>query len=143
MFIFFYFQIKCKHFLFSCSDWLSFSVICLPGFHVFQRMYGCEWNDETGKVKGLEQFGYNGEDFLAFDLKTESWIAVKHQAFTTKQKWDHSKHIADYEKNYLSKVCLEWLKKYLRYQEKSLMKTGIFFYLLYLFFYLFFYQNCC
>nr|BAJ07299.1 classical MHC class I molecule, alpha-chain [Oryzias latipes] len=93
------------------------------GFHVFQRMYGCEWNDETKKVKGLEQFGYNGEDFLAFDLTTESWIAVKHQAFVTKQKWDHSKHIAEYEKSYLTTECVKWLQMYLRYQAKSLMKT--------------------
>lgn len=102
-------------------------------------MYGCEWDDNTKEVKGLEQFGYNGEDFLAFDLKTESWIAVKHQAFVTKQKWDHSKHIAQYEKKYLTTECVKWLKMYLRYQEKSLMKTGIFFYLPYLFFYPFFF----
>ncbi|XP_024118808.1 BOLA class I histocompatibility antigen, alpha chain BL3-7 isoform X2 [Oryzias melastigma] len=93
------------------------------GVHVFQRMYGCEWDDETEEVKGFEQFGYNGEDFIAFDLETESWIAAKQQAFTTKQKWDHLKHIREYEKHYFTMECVNWLRKYLNCGRNSLVKT--------------------
>ncbi|XP_071357312.1 major histocompatibility complex class I-related gene protein [Trachinotus anak] len=93
------------------------------GVHIYQRMYGCEWDDETKEVKGYEQFGYDGEDFVTFDLKTQTWIAPKQQAVITKHKWDRSK--VDYEKHYLTQECVDWLKKYVNYGRSSLMKTEL------------------
>uniref|UniRef100_A0A3Q0T2F8 MHC class I-like antigen recognition-like domain-containing protein n=1 Tax=Amphilophus citrinellus TaxID=61819 RepID=A0A3Q0T2F8_AMPCI len=48
--------------------------------HVVQLFYGCEWDDEYEDVKGFLQYGYDGEDFIVFDLKTQTWIAPKEQA---------------------------------------------------------------
>uniref|UniRef100_A0A1A8F4C0 Mhc class I A n=1 Tax=Nothobranchius korthausae TaxID=1143690 RepID=A0A1A8F4C0_9TELE len=93
------------------------------GVHILQMMYGCEWDDETGEVKGYEQFGYDGEDFIALDLKSESWIAPTPQAVITKNKWDHNKAWMANEKNYLNQICPEWLKKYMNYGRSSLMRT--------------------
>ncbi|RVE66810.1 hypothetical protein OJAV_G00111110, partial [Oryzias javanicus] len=92
------------------------------GVHVFQNMYGCEWDDETGEVKGYDQYGYDGEDFINLDQKEESWVAPRQQALITKQKWDHSRAFTASEKQYLTQECPEWLKKYVDSGRSSLMK---------------------
>uniref|UniRef100_A0A1A8HZD6 Mhc class I A n=1 Tax=Nothobranchius kuhntae TaxID=321403 RepID=A0A1A8HZD6_NOTKU len=93
------------------------------GVHIFQRMYGCEWDDETGEVKGFDQHGFDGEDFIALDLRSESWIAPTPQAVITKNKWDHDKGFMARKKNYLNQICPEWLKKYVKNGRSSLMRT--------------------
>ncbi|XP_068566934.1 class I histocompatibility antigen, F10 alpha chain [Cebidichthys violaceus] len=93
------------------------------GAHIVQRMYGCEWNDETNEVKGFFQDGYDGEDFISFDLKTETYIAPKQQAVITKHKWDNDRAEIAQRKNYLTRECPEWVKKYVNYGRSSLMRT--------------------
>ncbi|XP_025758383.1 class I histocompatibility antigen, F10 alpha chain isoform X3 [Oreochromis niloticus] len=93
------------------------------GVHIVQRMYGCEWDDETNEVDGYEQFGYDGEDFIIFDLQTETWVAPKRQAVITKHKWDSNKAFITSVKNYYTQICPEWLKKYLNYGRSSLLRT--------------------
>ncbi|TDH03726.1 hypothetical protein EPR50_G00145110 [Perca flavescens] len=95
------------------------------GAHIVQRMYGCEWDDETGEVNGFAQDGYDGEDFIVFDLKTESWIAPKQQAVITKHKWDNNKALIAQDKNYLTQKCPEWVKKYVNYGRSSLLRTEV------------------
>ncbi|CAK6980359.1 H-2 class I histocompatibility antigen%2C Q9 alpha chain-like isoform X4 [Scomber scombrus] len=95
------------------------------GEHILQLMYGCEWDDETGEVNGFYQYGYDGEDFISFDLKTETWIAPKQQAFFTKMKWDHNRAFTVQTKNYLTQTCVDWLKKYVNYGRSSLMRTEL------------------
>ncbi|XP_041811141.1 major histocompatibility complex class I-related gene protein-like [Chelmon rostratus] len=95
------------------------------GVHIYQRMYGCEWDNETGVVNGYDQWGYDGEDFISFDLKTETFIAPKHQAVITKQKWDNNKAFSGGQKNYLTQLCPEWLKKYVNYGRSSLLRTEL------------------
>nr|BAJ07296.1 classical MHC class I molecule, alpha-chain [Oryzias latipes] len=92
------------------------------GLHVYQNMYGCEWDEETGEVKGYRQYGYDGEDFIVYDLKTESYTAAKQQAVITKQKWENDKALMAQSKNYLTQECPEWLKKYVNYGSGSLMR---------------------
>uniref|UniRef100_A0A3B5MPJ9 Ig-like domain-containing protein n=1 Tax=Xiphophorus couchianus TaxID=32473 RepID=A0A3B5MPJ9_9TELE len=93
------------------------------GEHIYQQMYGCEWDDETGKVKGYDEFGYDGEDLIRLDPKTQEWIAPKPQAVNTKHKWDHDRNAVDHEKFYLTQTCVEWLQKYVNYGRRSLMRT--------------------
>ncbi|XP_062292062.1 BOLA class I histocompatibility antigen, alpha chain BL3-7-like [Scomber scombrus] len=95
------------------------------GVHVYQKMYGCEWDDETQEMTGFNQYGYDGEDFISFDLKTLTWIAPKQQAVITKNKWDHNRANNDYLKNYLTQECVDWLKKYVNYGRSSLMRTEL------------------
>ncbi|XP_062292061.1 H-2 class I histocompatibility antigen, Q9 alpha chain-like [Scomber scombrus] len=95
------------------------------GAHIVQWMYGCEWDDETGEVDGYEQFGYDGEDFIVLNLKTETWIAPKQQAEITKRKWDNDKAYNAQKKNYLTQICVDWLKKYVNYGRSSLMRTEL------------------
>nr|XP_040043825.1 H-2 class I histocompatibility antigen, Q9 alpha chain-like isoform X3 [Gasterosteus aculeatus aculeatus] len=93
------------------------------GVHINQWMVGCEWDNETNEVKGYYQFGYDGEDFISFDLQTERWIAPKQQAVITKRKLDQNRAKIAEDKNYLTHVCPEGLKKYLNYGRSSLMRT--------------------
>ncbi|XP_019206233.1 class I histocompatibility antigen, F10 alpha chain [Oreochromis niloticus] len=93
------------------------------GVHIVQWMYGCEWDDETNEVDGYEQFGYDGEDFITFDLQTETWVAPKQQAVVTKHKLNSNKAFLTSVKNYYTQICPEWVKKYLNYGRSSLMRT--------------------
>uniref|UniRef100_A0A3Q2DUA5 Ig-like domain-containing protein n=1 Tax=Cyprinodon variegatus TaxID=28743 RepID=A0A3Q2DUA5_CYPVA len=95
------------------------------GVHVYQQMYGCEWDDETGEVKGYDQIGYDGEDFLFLDLQTLTWIAPVQQAVITKNKWDNNRAAIENERSYLTQTCPEWLKKYLSYGRSSLMREDL------------------
>ncbi|KAJ3609221.1 hypothetical protein NHX12_023745 [Muraenolepis orangiensis] len=93
------------------------------GSHVYQKMCGCEWDDEDGDTGGYNQFGYDGEDFISFDLETKTWIAPKPQAYSTKQRWDQNRAYNERNKNYYTKVCVDWLKKYLDYGKSTLQRT--------------------
>ncbi|XP_068188449.1 major histocompatibility complex class I-related gene protein-like [Antennarius striatus] len=95
------------------------------GFHIVQRMYGCEWDDETGEVTGFDQYGYNGEDFLVLDLKTETWIAPGPQALITKHRWDHDRALMEYRKHSYTQECPEWGRKYLENGRSSLLRTEL------------------
>ncbi|XP_058231352.1 BOLA class I histocompatibility antigen, alpha chain BL3-6-like isoform X1 [Hemibagrus wyckioides] len=89
------------------------------GVHTVQVMYGCELHDD-GTVRGYDQDGYDGEDFISFDLKTKTWIAPKPQALITKNKWDPDTGYNNNRKNYLENICIEWVKKYVSYGRDTL-----------------------
>ncbi|XP_060915374.1 H-2 class I histocompatibility antigen, Q9 alpha chain-like isoform X2 [Labrus mixtus] len=95
------------------------------GVHIVQRMYGCEWDDETGDVNGYDQFGYDGEDFIVLDMKKWTYIAPQQQAVVTKQKWDKEKAELEAFKHYFTQICPDWLKKYVNYGRSSLMRTDL------------------
>ncbi|XP_030202516.1 major histocompatibility complex class I-related gene protein isoform X2 [Gadus morhua] len=93
------------------------------GAHVYQEMYGCEWDDEDGITDGYDHHGYDGEDFLSLDLKTLTWVAPVRQAITTKRTWDQYRGYNEQQKNYYTKECVDWLKKYLVYGRRTLQRT--------------------
>uniref|UniRef100_A0A668SV71 Ig-like domain-containing protein n=1 Tax=Oreochromis aureus TaxID=47969 RepID=A0A668SV71_OREAU len=95
------------------------------GVHIVQLFYGCEWDDEVGNITGYHRYGYDGEDFIVFDLKTETWIAPKEQAFITKLNWDRDADGNTEIKNYLTQECVDWLKKYVNYGRYTLMRTDL------------------
>ncbi|XP_047674544.1 BOLA class I histocompatibility antigen, alpha chain BL3-7-like [Tachysurus fulvidraco] len=89
------------------------------GVHTVQVIYGCELDDD-GTVRGYRQDGYDGEDFISFDLKTLTWTAAKPQAVITKNKWDNDSGYNVARKNYLENECIEWLKQYMSYGRETL-----------------------
>ncbi|XP_017163071.1 major histocompatibility complex class I-related gene protein [Poecilia reticulata] len=93
------------------------------GVHIVQRMYGCEWDDESQQVTSYNQYGYDGEDFLTLDMESNRWIAPKQQAVLTTNKWNSNTAELEYRKNYLNQECPDWLKKYVDYGRSSLMRT--------------------
>ncbi|KAG9330192.1 hypothetical protein JZ751_026109 [Albula glossodonta] len=95
------------------------------GVHVAQSMYGCEWDEETGATDGFFGDGYDGEDFIALDLKNMQWVAPMPQAVQTKQKWNNNPAQLENWKNYLTQECIEWLKKYVSYGRSTLERRGL------------------
>ncbi|XP_061836659.1 major histocompatibility complex class I-related gene protein-like isoform X2 [Nerophis lumbriciformis] len=95
------------------------------GVHTYQRMSGCEWNDETDEVNGWEQYSYDGEDLISLDMKTWTYTAAKLQAFPSKFKWDENKPLLDYIKFYYTEDCPSYLKTYVKYGKKVLMRTEL------------------
>ncbi|KAG7219345.1 hypothetical protein INR49_019105 [Caranx melampygus] len=96
------------------------------GVHIFQRLGGCEWDDETiDDGTGFQQYGYNGEDFISLDMKTETWVAPKPQAFVTKLKWDADKSRIKENEDFFTQTCPKWLKTYLKYGRSSVLRTDL------------------
>ncbi|XP_030202524.1 H-2 class I histocompatibility antigen, Q9 alpha chain isoform X3 [Gadus morhua] len=93
------------------------------GAHIYQRMYGCEWDDEGDTTEGYEQYGYDGEDFISFDLEYMTWVAPVTQAVATKQRWDGLRAQNERYKYYYTEECVDWLKKYLAYGKSTLQRT--------------------
>ncbi|XP_055080278.1 major histocompatibility complex class I-related gene protein-like [Periophthalmus magnuspinnatus] len=94
------------------------------GAHIWQRMYGCDWDDETDDITVYIQYAFDGQDFLSLDLSTESWVAAKSEAFIIKLKFESSGRAQIYKQN-IRKVCTVGLKNYVRYGEKSLKRTEL------------------
>ncbi|KAM3623309.1 uncharacterized protein V6R79_009810 [Siganus canaliculatus] len=93
--------------------------------HIFQRMTGCEWDNETGEVTGYSQYSYDGEDFIALDLKTLRWVAPKPQALMTKYQWDSDRAGLQYSKDFLMHICPDWIKKYVDYGRNFLQRKEL------------------
>lgn len=85
---------------------------------------GCEWDEKTGEETGFLQYGYNGEDFVKFDLKTQTWIALKPEAAITKQRWDADSVRTNVNKNLFINIYPKWIKKVLSYGKGSQQETG-------------------
>ncbi|XP_030597086.1 major histocompatibility complex class I-related gene protein-like isoform X2 [Archocentrus centrarchus] len=93
------------------------------GVHSYQEISGCDWDEETDELNGFIQVGYDGEDFISFDLKTETWIASNQQAVIIKTKLDSDKAGNAEAKTFLTQIFPEMLKVLLNYGRSSLMRT--------------------
>uniref|UniRef100_A0A3Q2QL71 DLA class I histocompatibility antigen, A9/A9 alpha chain-like n=1 Tax=Fundulus heteroclitus TaxID=8078 RepID=A0A3Q2QL71_FUNHE len=95
------------------------------GVHVNQKMYGCEWDDETEEVTSYDQYGYDGEDWIIWNVKENRWIAAKQQALITANKWNNDKLLLALKESYFNHICPEWLKKYVSFGRSSLRRTDL------------------
>ncbi|XP_053190672.1 major histocompatibility complex class I-related gene protein-like [Scomber japonicus] len=93
--------------------------------HILQRMDGCEWDSETREINGFAQYGYNGEDFLVFDLETLTWIAQKPEAVIIKHSWDKDTPDIEVWKHFLTQRCPEFLKTYMDVGKSFLLRTEL------------------
>ncbi|XP_023117245.1 major histocompatibility complex class I-related gene protein-like isoform X2 [Amphiprion ocellaris] len=95
------------------------------GVYIFQKLYGCEWDDETSEINGFDQYGFDGEDWISLDLKTGTWVATKPQAVFIKHKWNNDQFRMSDFKYYHSQYCPERLKNYVNYGRSSLMRKEL------------------
>nr|CAA06561.1 MHC class I antigen [Acrocephalus arundinaceus] len=89
------------------------------GLHTVLRVIGCELLSD-GSVRGSERFGYDGRDFISFDLESGRFMAADSAAEITRRRWEHEGIVAERQTNYLKHVCPEWLQRHVRYGQKEL-----------------------
>ncbi|XP_059587459.1 uncharacterized protein LOC106739347 isoform X1 [Alligator mississippiensis] len=98
---------------------------CLPtstsrgGSHTLQFTYGCELRAD-GSAGGHMQLGYDGADFISYDLATRTWVAAPAQAQRTQRRWNMDTAIVQTASAYLEETCITWLRQYLRHGEAAL-----------------------
>uniref|UniRef100_A0A8C3U3X5 Ig-like domain-containing protein n=1 Tax=Catharus ustulatus TaxID=91951 RepID=A0A8C3U3X5_CATUS len=88
------------------------------GLHTFLQVAGCDLLSD-GSVHGSRRDGYDGRDFIYFDLESKRFVAADSAAEVTRRRWEHGNVAEDYT-YYLGHVCPEWLQKYVRYGQKEL-----------------------
>ncbi|RVE55431.1 hypothetical protein OJAV_G00236380 [Oryzias javanicus] len=117
---------QCLHnhyFLKADMDFFNQRLHQTEGSHIHQRMSGCEWDDDSGEIKGFVQYGYDGEDFLALDMQTMTWITPNAQFVLIKHLWNADKKRLEINKNIYILMCPKDLKDYVHYGRSFLQKT--------------------
>ncbi|XP_029816879.1 class I histocompatibility antigen, F10 alpha chain-like, partial [Manacus vitellinus] len=89
------------------------------GLHTVQRLYGCDLLSD-GSVRGSYRHGYDGRDFISFELGSGSFVAADGAAQITKRKWEHDGIVVENMMNYLEHTCLEVLQKHIGYGQAAL-----------------------
>ncbi|KAM9446939.1 H-2 class I histocompatibility antigen, Q10 alpha chain-like [Clarias gariepinus] len=90
------------------------------GNHTLQRMYGCEIHNDGNReeLTGYDLYGYDGEDFLHFELNG-TWTAANNQAEKILQRW-RTNGYKGYWKTFLKVDCIEQLRKIVSYIRQTL-----------------------
>ncbi|XP_059581368.1 major histocompatibility complex class I-related gene protein isoform X2 [Alligator mississippiensis] len=89
--------------------------------HTLQLMYGCKLREDNS-TGGYMQLGYDGGDFISYDLGTRTWVAETTQAQVTQRSWNEDKAFLQITSAYLEETCIEWLWKYLQCGEAVLQR---------------------
>ncbi|CAN8175841.1 unnamed protein product [Coccothraustes coccothraustes] len=88
------------------------------GLHTWLTVYGCEFLSD-GSIRGSRREGYDGEDFISFDLESGRFVPANSAAEITRRRWEQE-GVAEARTNYLKHECPEWLRKYIGYGQKEL-----------------------
>ncbi|XP_050956491.1 zinc-alpha-2-glycoprotein isoform X1 [Labeo rohita] len=80
------------------------------GLHTLQKRIGCEVEKHPDgsvmNVNAFNEYGYAGEDFIAFDTDTMQWKDKSPKAKETKMKWDTERNRNHYLQSYLNN-CMD------------------------------------
>uniref|UniRef100_A0A8C6S2W7 Ig-like domain-containing protein n=1 Tax=Neogobius melanostomus TaxID=47308 RepID=A0A8C6S2W7_9GOBI len=93
------------------------------GLHILQSILGCDWNNETDEVRGYYLNAFDGEELIALDWETQTWVS-KQPAFVTKLMQERFGEAA-YWKKLLENFYADYLKKFVRYGEKTLTRKEL------------------
>lgn len=96
---------------------------CVPGFHTYQRVIGCELLKD-GNSRGFLQCAYDGQDFIIFNKDALSSTAVGNVVRITRRARTASRHELQCQKNWLENECITWLKRFLECRKDTLQRTG-------------------
>nr|XP_055065415.1 zinc-alpha-2-glycoprotein-like [Misgurnus anguillicaudatus] len=94
--------------------------------HVLQWRCGCEIEQngasEEHFVKGIWEFGYDGEDFISFNNKESMWISSVNAALSTLMQWNNISNLNLKVVQYLEGDCVESLNKFRNYEKEEFRK---------------------
>uniref|UniRef100_A0A8C1Y150 MHC class I-like antigen recognition-like domain-containing protein n=1 Tax=Cyprinus carpio TaxID=7962 RepID=A0A8C1Y150_CYPCA len=93
------------------------------GVHTYQRMYGCEWDNETGASEGFDQHGYDGQDFILLDMKELRYFTPVQQGVITMYKWNNNRAQLELLRQYYQYECVNWLQHFLMLRKTSGRRT--------------------
>ncbi|KAF4100869.1 BOLA class I histocompatibility antigen, alpha chain BL3-7-like [Onychostoma macrolepis] len=89
---------------FTCDD-----------LHTLQRRVGCEVDRRPDgsvmNVNAFDEYGYDGEDFIAFNFGTMQWMEKSPKAKETKMKWNNQRVRRQVLKMDL-KNCMNWISTF-------------------------------
>ncbi|ELK23364.1 Patr class I histocompatibility antigen, A-2 alpha chain [Myotis davidii] len=63
-------------------------------------------------LRGYDQFAYDGADYITLNEDLRSWTAASEVAQLSLRKYEAVDE-AEVQRNYLERVCMEWLRRYL------------------------------
>ncbi|NWU28669.1 HA1F protein, partial [Dyaphorophyia castanea] len=89
------------------------------GLHTMQVVSGCDLLS-NGSVRGSDRYGYDGRDFISFDLGSESFVAADGTAQIIKRFWESDGITVPELKHELGHTCVEVLKKHVSYGREVL-----------------------
>ncbi|XP_071356733.1 major histocompatibility complex class I-related gene protein-like [Trachinotus anak] len=103
----------------------SFMQLHKHGGGVLQLRTGCEWDETSDEVTSFMLHGYDGEDFMAFNLKNLTWTALKPEAVPVKHLWDAVTENSENIRNIISLIFPEMLKTCVIYWRSFLLRTEL------------------
>ncbi|XP_027489424.1 class I histocompatibility antigen, F10 alpha chain-like, partial [Corapipo altera] len=89
------------------------------GLHTRQQLYGCDLLSD-GSIRGSYRSGYDGRDFISFELGSGNFVAADGAAQITKRKWEHDGTVAESLTDYLENICPEALRRFVGYGQEAL-----------------------
>ncbi|XP_073454425.1 major histocompatibility complex class I-related gene protein-like [Aquarana catesbeiana] len=92
--------------------------------HTLQLSYGCQMYNEDIR-SGYYRYGFDGKDFLIFDVNTLLWTPGMQKAEISAQRWNSDSDIGKDVKFYLTEHCISALKKYICYGREELEKRVV------------------
>ncbi|XP_061090459.1 class I histocompatibility antigen, F10 alpha chain-like isoform X1 [Conger conger] len=99
--------------------------IRMAGAAVLQGRFGCEieLNPYLRITRTFAQFGWNGEDFLSFNLSRQKWEASLGSAVPIETKWNSDTGIIKNITFYLDFLCVRHVMRSSSFEEKESQET--------------------
>ncbi|XP_070217544.1 BOLA class I histocompatibility antigen, alpha chain BL3-7 isoform X1 [Bos mutus] len=92
------------------------------GFHTLQFVFGCDVGPEGRLLRGFWQKAYDGAYYISLNEDLRSWTAANTAAQITKRRWEISGE-ADFQRNYLEVICVQWLLSHLEKWKDTLLRA--------------------
>ncbi|XP_035277552.1 major histocompatibility complex class I-related gene protein-like [Anguilla anguilla] len=99
----------------------------MSGAAVLQGRFGCEIElnpDSVSRTRTFAQYGWNGEDFLSFNLSRLQWEASAGSAVPMKRKWNRDQDITMETKKYMEDICVIDLLDSLSFEAEESQETA-------------------
>ncbi|XP_016101552.1 HLA class I histocompatibility antigen, B-73 alpha chain-like, partial [Sinocyclocheilus grahami] len=100
------------------------SRVLSSGVHTYQRMYGCDWDNQTRASEGFDQYSYDGEDYVTLDVKELRYITPVQQGIITMLKWNNDRAQLELLRQYYQHECVHWLKHFLTLRKVDLERRA-------------------